>query len=273
MKVIASETEARLAEAALRKRFSRGRSALARALDYTLLRLMLLAGAYLYFSGAVEKTGAALLLSLLFLALCMVVLRIVREVRYDRFVRRETARVKQLLLTDRLLLLPVRRIRELCGPLCAPGETPVLLPCTGQAGPDEVVQALRSSRSKGPLALFAMAGFTGEARSLLLRTGNRARAMDPGPLRKAAAEAGLPPTDGDVRTYLANLARQEQALRKSRRTLRLDGGYGGKYLLTGLLLTGLSFLTRYGLYYRLLAGVCMTIGGLSLYGRERKRAE
>lgn len=74
-----------------------------------------------------------------------------------------------------------------------------------------------------------------------------------------------------MHAYIA--AQLQQHPRPRARLQELLSGAGAatrakKYLLTGLVLLAASFLTRYTLYYRMLAGLCLTIAAAGALRRR-----
>ncbi|MDO4572026.1 MAG: hypothetical protein Q4C13_01555, partial [Clostridia bacterium] len=89
--------------------------------------------------------------------------------------------------------------------------------------------------------------------------------IPPEKLIEAAERQGLRP---DMDAVFAHILREE-AQRKQRKS-RLGGlsfrpGAAKKYLVTALLLFALSFLSRYALYYRMLAALCMSVFSINLF--------
>lgn len=260
----------RIIDGYFRRRAAGGRSAFARGMDYALLRLILFGGAYLYFASVTGKRLPSLLLALIVLLLCMVVLKIAREIRLERFTLRERQRIAALLTGERLLLCSKAAFAALARPLCGADETPLLLPCMGKATGDAVLSAIRESGAKKQMVLFAAWGFTCEARELAGRQGERVRLGDGQALHTAAKQAGLSPDPEQVEDYILQQEKQRKAEKVRHTSMAFMPGQGKKYLLTGLALAALSFLTRYGLYYRMMAGLCMGLAGAHLLtGRNR----
>ncbi len=242
-----------------------GRGGFARAVDYAALRFFLLAGAWLFFRQRVTGAGWALLLAVLTLLLAMVLLRILRELRLERYTRRETSRIRRQLTAQSLLLMERARLLALARPL-ANGEPRLIL----SAEPLGADALLPLARRRSAVAVVAPAGYTPAAVAFARRTG--LRLIPQSALLDEAARQGLTPENEAILAHI--LCEEEQ--RRAQRT-RLGGlpfvqGCAKKYLATALALFALSFLSRYALYYRLLATLCMSIFSVNfLVDRTRRR--
>lgn len=252
----------------LLKGMSGGRNAFARTVDYIFLRLILFLGAYLFFASQGFERKRSLLLGVVFLGLSMALLRILREIRLERFEKKEMERVRALLMSDRLLLLPKEKATALTAALARPGEQTVLLQKAAPAGADDMAALLRDNPSKQPIRIYACSGFDDSAKRIALRLEDRLILGNWAELQKTAKGLDFSPTRQEVDNYLAWEARR----RNKRRKIDLSGLLSrgpGKYALTSFLLTLISFFTRYTLYYRLLAGLCMSAAALSILGERR----
>lgn len=248
-----------------RRGLAGGRSALARAVDYVVLRLLILAGAFLFFRQRVGGLLWALLLALLSLLLGMVLLHIVYELRFERYVAKEMRRLRRRLLSQKIALMDKRTLLPIAQSLSG-DKTPALLFCAEPVSADAL---LPLARKKGVTMVCATAGYSQGAESFAAQAGLRLIPL--GALLDAAAAHGLAPGNHDI--YRSILQEEANKCRKRPRLsgLLFAGGSAKKYLVTGLILLALSFLSRYTLYYRLLATVCMSIFSVNfLMDRTRK---
>ncbi|MEG1525355.1 MAG: hypothetical protein RRZ24_05445 [Clostridia bacterium] len=241
-----------------------GRGKLARGIDYVSLRLILFAGAYLYFAAQFSNKAMALLLAAVFLGLCMLVLHIWREIAMERFVKKELCRIKKALLTHKLLLLSSTSARKLCRPLCNEGEMPVLLQRALPADADALLTVLHTYQGCGNLAVFSCSGFDISAKAFAARLDGTLTIRDVEEVHHAAKEAGLSPSAAEVRAFIAEELRIQKQRKRAARPMPFVSGNTGKYFAISLILTGISFFTRYALYYRLLAGLCMAIAATGI---------
>lgn len=248
-----------------RRGLAGGRSALARAVDYMALRLLILAGAFLFFRQRVTGLWWALLLAVLSLLLGIVLLHIVYELRFERYVFKEMRRLRQHLLCQKIALMDKTALLPIAQSL-AGGESPALLFCAEPASADAL---LPLARKKDVKAVCATGGYSPAAERFAAQAG--LWLIPQGALLEAATREGLAPGDREVYRYILT----EDANRRKKRLrlsgLLFSGGAAKKYLVTGLVLLALSFLSRYTLYYRLLATVCMSIFSVNfLMDRTRK---
>jgi hypothetical protein len=254
----------RLAASCFSRNAGGGKSTFGRILDYVLLRLLLFAGAYLYFASLTGKRGPSLLLALIFLGLCMVVLRIVRMLRMEKATRVEMDRVKKRLTADRLLLLTNARFSSLAAPLCRENEQALLLPTSRPAEEWQVLSAIRSRQAGKRKLLFSLGGFTPEAQALMERMPDLVRFGNQAELLELGFKAGLAPGQEEVLQYIAMAERARKKAAAAGKSRALEPALTKKYWITGLVLFGLSFITKFGLYFRLMSGLCMTLAGAGL---------
>lgn len=242
-----------------RRRYG-GRSALARALDYAALRLILFIAAFLFFRLRMDPARAAILAAI---ALCIaaLVLHVVRDVTMERFVTKELRRIRRLLIREKLMYLDADAFLSLCRRACG-CDDPIPLQRAEPVGADVLLPLLRTESGKTAV-ICSSAGFTPAAETFVLRAPQRARLIGPDALVGVAGEAdALWPDDEAVHAYIASELHQGARTRARMRELVTGAGASAqakKYALTALVLLIASFLTRYTLYYRVLAGLCLTI--------------
>lgn len=245
----------------LKRMSAGGRTGFARGLDYVTLRGVAWICAYLYFAPRFANPRVTILLSCIALAMFMLLLRVIREIMFERFVEHERTRIHNLLLLDKLLLLDLRDAAKLCA-----GRYPALEACAvlQRALPidaDTVLAVLRTHRSGRCVHIFATTEYDRNARALAARFSGRLALHGPEELCKAAVENGLTVSQEEMGAYMLEQQRNRRAETQRKRQQRnpFERIYSKKYVLIALLLIGASFFTRYTLYYRMLAGLCMTI--------------
>ena len=148
-----------------RRRYG-GRSALARALDYAALRLILFAAVFLCLRAGVGAARAAVL-ALIALCAASLLLRALREALMARFVRAELLRIRALLLCERLPYLDEADFLLLCR-RASGCEEPAAMQRAEPLGADALLPLLR--RPGGETAVCASAGFTAAAQAVAART-------------------------------------------------------------------------------------------------------
>ena len=250
-------SEARLYRWLQRKRCG-GRTLFARALDYVTLRAVLFFAAYLFFRARFPARGTALLLAAIFLAICMLVLRVYREISFARFRDQEMGRLRERAFADRLLLLEMPILLPIVSTLCPIGETPVVLQRALPVNADSILALLRTHRGCGRLHVFSCSPFEASATALAARMEALVALHAPTELFCAARKAGITVEPDEFSAFLHACVVPKRT-RAARRFHAPDATGARKYALVALLLFGLSFLTDYTLYYRLLSGVCMSI--------------
>ncbi len=255
----------------LKRRQSGGRGAFARIVDAMGLRIVLFAGAYLFLRPRTTDALPALIMSATFLGLCMIVMRIWREIGTERFAKREYARIRKVLLNDRLLLMNERKLGALAKELCNDGETFVLIGSVKPADADALLTAVRRYGADKRLCVCALNGFDPSAESAAMRMYERIRLSDAAALYKAVAVAA-PVTERDIEGYIAAELAADRRRRAQFRALRMDPNGAKRYLWTAVSLIVLSFFTRYALYCRLLAGLCLSLMSLAYFTRSQRDA-
>ena len=268
--------EQRLQRAYFRRRYAGGRNAFARILDYVALRGILFLCAYWLFLPRFGRSGKTLLLAAIALAIAMLILRMGREIAFERFVKKETARIRRALLSDALAIADPQTLIGLVSSLCPFGETPVALARALPIDADTLLEVVRKYRGSGAIHVFGCTGYQPQAVSLAERSNGLLTLHAPEELFAAAKRAGMEPDEACVMEYIASAERQR---RRKRRMLRQQASpfavmSGKKYFITALVLLGVSFLTPYALYYRMLSGLCMTIaaGSAAFHARSAHTA-
>lgn len=251
-------------EAYFRRAFSGGRSLFARVADGVGLRLIVLGAAYLAFAPRFSSRLTALLLATITLGIASLVMRIAREILFERFVTREKKRIARMLLSDRLLLADMQTVAGLAGALCPQNERTVVLQRAMPVNADALLALVRARRACGKLHVFTCTSFDRSAEAFAARSNGRLVLHGSDELISAALDAGMEPSQREIFDYIeaeSCVARKRRHAASDHRSPFVFGSVK-KYLLVALLLGGASFLTRYPLYYRMLAGLCMTIAAI-----------
>ena len=245
-----------------RTRCAGGRTAFARAFDAVSLRALLGVAAFLvcrpYF-----PLWAAVVLAIVAMALLSLLLGAAEAWRLKRFTAREMQRIRNVLLRDRLAMLPVSEGIQLTAPLCAAGETPLPLLRAAPATADELIEGLKKHAPPEKLAVFSPAGYDATARALARRLPERLRLYEPETLLAAAGKTDMHPGTDEVYAFIRAELAAGRRRRVSMRTQAFAPSGAKRYLLTALALMLLSFFTRYPLYCRMLAGLSLTLGATS----------
>lgn len=249
----------------MRGKLCGGKNRFARALDYVALRLILFISAYYLYLPRFASRPRAMLLAAITLAMAMLLLHLGGEIRYERFCQRELTRVRKLLLQDRLSMLDMQSAIPLVSSLCPVGATPVVLQRALPVNADALLAIRRTHAACGELHVFSCTPYDEAARAYAARTNGLLVLHAPDELLSAALRADMRPSDDEVYEAIAAQLAYEKTRRRRRLPTPFATGGACKYALLALLLTALSFLTSYALYYRLLAGLCMTVAALGAW--------
>lgn len=257
-----------------RRRYG-GRSTLARALDYTALRLILFIAAFLFFRLRVD-TVRAVILAAIALTISALLLHVVRDVTMERFIKKELRNIRRVLMREKLAYLDEEAFLSLCK-RAGSCDDPIPLQRAEPVGADTLLPLLRHNTAR-TVVVCSSAGFTPAAetfvsRSSAMRPQQRARLLGPDALIAAAGpNDALWPDDEAVDAYISSELRLGAKMRARLKEFFGSGAWGGasakKYAITALILLAASFLTRYTLYYRVLAGLCLTIAATAVFFRR-----
>lgn len=273
-----------------KKRMYHGRSLAARILDLISLRLILFAACYLWFLSTVRDQAVSVILSITAVLMFSVIMALIHSLRLDRFIEKERKRLVGENLREQLALMPRQEFARLArqaaqalpdytnpgGKPCYRGE-PCLVYAMQQLTPptlDDMLSVYRAARRK-------------QVSEVLLYTAVPAGADAEAFLRRLS-EVSIHPQSPEI---LVELSRTEQnemcadelitkklsdaaAEKKRKRAQPFAKGQTRRYLICAAILLAISFLTRYTLYYRLLAGVSLALAGMSFFvNRSAKQEE
>lgn len=249
------------------------RSRLARAIDFTILRVLLFILFFLWFSGRFGASLPAYLLSFIFVMLFSVAAAMWASIRMDACKRRVNEALKQELIREKILLMPgneyIRMVNRYCraNKAAYPDDCMIYaLQRSEKLNRDVLLGVYRTARKRGygTVALFSSSIADDDARSLLRR--NDVAIIPQGDtVFSAMAELNsLVPSEDDIRSRILLQIREERDERKkSAKPFVL--GRVRRYWLVSAALLGASFFVEHTLYYRLMAGVCALFASLSLW--------
>lgn len=266
--------EKRTLNAYYKRRFYRGRTAFARAADFIALRVILLIACYLWFSFNVESIIAAAVLTAAAVVAISVFAELVKSVRLEKFILRENARLSKKLFSESLVLMPRSKflgiVREYikCHGKEFAGESLVYTAQTLSPVDEETVLcACRAANRRGckSLFIFSSASVSQPARDIAARYDGLSVAFISGDMLASCAKM---PDDNAVRQYILKQAEQK----KHSVSTAIGRGRCARYLLVAAALFALSFFVSYTLYYRMLAGACVSLAALSFYAAHSPSA-
>lgn len=250
-----------------------GRSTAARAVDAVVIRLIFALACYLWFRHNIDDTFFALLLTGLTSVLFLLALHIWRNLSFEKFIKKEQARLEDVILRERLLLLPGKEFLSLCHALAKrrQQEDNTLLWCSQRFAPldeDAVLTAYHAALKQEYEALLicTLSPCTAKAAGLIKRLPLPVSCITPDQLLPIAREwQGCMVTKEDVEAYIL----QQQSLHSARRARVQKQPFAPenakKYALCAVALFLASFVTGYKLYYRLLAGLCLLLAAAAVF--------
>ena len=248
-----------------------GRNSLARAIDALVLRAVLALGCWLWFRYHIANQIAAILLTVFTATVCFSALHLWRGLRFEKFIQKETERLRDIVLRERLLLLTAEDFQSLCKQLLPDRPENVLLLCSQRAAPldeDAALEAYRMARTKGRTALliFSLSPCTAKTTLLLSRLPIPATCIHAEQILCKAKELPAGKITGDeVDAYILEQQRLNLTRKERTQTQPFSADRSKKYLLCAAILFAVSFVTGYTLYYRLLAGLCLALSGTAFF--------
>lgn len=256
-----------------KRKFNHGRTLVARAVDFTALRIITLAACYLWFSTLTDNTLIAAVLSFTALLTISISIELVKSIRFDRFVAMERKRVAERLFRERLLILPKEEflaiVKAYLEGQAADFVGDTLVYPVRTAAPvdaDTVLKAYRAAQKRGLAAavVFSASPVLPGARRLAERYNEVTMTfVTPDDLIASKAAAGFMPGDDAVEEAILAAIQAEKAGRKRNASSPFASGRLRRYVLVAVALFALSFFVKYTLYYRLLSAACLSFGALA----------
>ncbi len=248
-----------------------GRGTAARVADGIVLRIVFAAGCYLWFRHNVANEMVVILLTALTTLLFLVAMRLYRQLSFDKFVQKEKERLTDVVLCERLMLLPEEEFFALSKRIIdlLPGfENAYLLSVqrASQLGEDDILAAFHAAQKEKmqQIVIISLSTCREQALALIGRLPMRVELVPiPTLLRMARQLEGYAVTDEDVDAHIRSLMGAQRARKARMQAEPFGAKHAKKYLICAVVLTLSSFITGYALYYRLLAGVCMLLSATS----------
>lgn len=248
-----------------------GRGTAARVADGIVLRAVFAAGSYLWFRHNVSNDMVVILLTALTTLLFFVALRLYRQLSFDKFVQKEKERLMDVVLCERLMLLPEEEFHALCKRIVdlLPGFEHahlVSIQRASQLGEDDILHAFHAAQSENAqqLVIISLSTCRDQALALIGRLPIRVELVSLSMLLRMARQLeGYAVTDSDVEAHIRSLMDAQREKRERMQAEPFGAKHAKKYLICAIVLTLSSFITGYALYYRLLAGVCLLLSATS----------
>lgn len=254
-----------------KRRFYRGRGVLARAVDFIALRLILFTAFYIWFSFDIESSAAAVLLSSASLAAICVLAELIKSIRLEKFIAKENARIAKKLFSQSLTLMPKAEFMRLVRAYISarPGEFAgsgliYLSQTIADVDEEAVLAACRAAKRRGCKSVFIFSAAAAGQSALDIAARCDDIAISFIDAAKLAADAELPSED-TVREHILKQAAWRRRIKRGSMATALTRGRTARYVIVAAALFALSFFVQYTLYYRMLAGVCISLAALSFY--------
>ncbi len=248
-----------------------GRGTAARVADGVVLRVVFAAGCYLWFRHNVTNEMVVILLTALTTLLFLAAMRLYRQLSFDKFVQKEQERLADVVLCERLMLLPEPEFHSLSKRIVdlLPGFEHahlVSVQRASQLGEDDILHAFHAAQNENAqqLVIISLSNCRDQALALMGRLPIRVELVSISMLLRMARQLeGYAVTDEDVQAHIRSLMGAQREKRARMQAEPFGAKHAKKYLICAIVLTLSSFITGYALYYRLLAGVCLLLSATS----------
>lgn len=252
-----------------KNRLYKNRTAFARALDFIVLRLIIFAALYLWFKSKNTPSGLSVTLSIIATLMCSVAIELIKSMRLDRFIKKERIRLKREHALQTLLILDrgeFARIARFCFERTEGQGLLFAVQKAAPLDPDDVLRAYRMAKQKHADAIHVFSATN--ANDSAVKMAGRFNDVDvnihgPDNILEYADELGLYVDVETLEAALIDGMIEEKRNRRRRKMVVFTSARARNYLLIALGLIALSFTTRFALYYRLMAGICVIFAGLS----------
>ena len=248
-----------------------GRTAAARAIDFITLRLVAFAALYLWFSTILDNTVLIMLMSIVALLSLCVIIELVGSIRLERFIKRERIRLAERAFTQKLLMMSgaeylalirsyLKEHRDSCD-----NESAVWpLRQTAKLSEDTLIKLARRTKARGfeSAIIFSLSQAEDGALASVERYSGVKFTLIGAPELTSCKESAVP-ADDELDALLLDEIRAEADTRKKIAAEPFKASRVRRYILVGAGLFALSFFVEYSLYYRLLAGACVSFGALA----------
>ncbi len=252
-----------------KNRLYKNRTVFARALDFIVLRLIIFTALYLWFKSNNTPSGLAVTLSIIATLMCSIAIELIKSMRLDRFIKKKRIRLKREHALETLLISDrgeFARIARFCFERTQGEGLLFAVQKAAPLDPDDVLRAYRMAKQKHADAIHVFSATS--ANDSAVKMAARFNDVDvnlhgPDDILEYADELGLYVDVETLEAALIDGMIEEKRNRRRKKMVVFTSARARNYLLIALGLIALSFTTRFALYYRLMAGICITFAGLS----------
>ncbi len=257
-----------------RRKFYKGKTFFARAVDFVFLRFVAGTAAFLWFSSQLDNTVLVAVLSIAALAVFCVLAALVRSIRFDGFIKKERLRIYEKLYTERLVILDKQSFSRIVKEYIAKNSLPLegalicVSQCAAKLSDELMLRILRKARREraNKLIIFCISGASDEAKALPERYKFSAQYIGAKALKPFAHE--ITPTDDDIDCAILESEKAEK--KKKAVSSPLNPIKAKRYWFVAFALFAASFFVRYALYYRILGGACLCFAMLAQQFRREE---
>lgn len=256
-------SDKRLLSTYYRRKFYKGKTFFARAVDFVFLRLVAGAALFLWFSSLISNTILVVVLSAAALAVFCVLAALITSIRFDGFIKKERLRIHDKLYTERLAILDKQDFSLIVNEYASKNtlqhnDTLICASqCTCKINDELMLRICRKARriNANKLIIFCISGVTDEAKALSERYKFSAQYITAKALKPFASE--IVPANGDIDDAILESEKAYHEKRKKAASSPLNPIKAKRYWLIAFALFAASFFVRYALYYRILGGACL----------------
>ncbi len=255
-----------------KKKHRNGRSAFARMMDGAVMLMIFTFASYLWFRSVIESETIAIIVCAATAFLFLTAMLLYKSMSFEKFMKAERKRLEDETILERLQLLSegefidVVKAIQASEPI-ARGKTVYTLRRTSKILPDTILAFYRKAkrqRDSGVLVL-STAPYDKETVALVARLDMDIVLYEPNKLVQMAQEtAALKVSDEDIQMRIVSFL-EKQDKRKMLQSQAFINKSAVRYFVCAGILFGVSFITDYVLYYRMLSAMCSLLGTTALF--------
>lgn len=260
-----------------KERISGGRSYFARFIDAIALRVLIFLAAWVWFRASDLAGYISVFLSCIVVALASIALKLIREMRFERFIKRERESIAREEAHLKLTTSPEAEFSAAAQRIMREDGVDskchaVFIQRLSEVGADDIVKCYREAQTLGACnaVIFASSEVTNEAREIVERlSGINLKLYDAKEIitRIAAAESI---SDEEIDAIIMRRMEKKRNRLNRMRTGIFSGAQTKRYMILAGVLFALSFISPGGLYIRAIASLSLALAGTSAI-LERRR--
>lgn len=250
-----------------KRRMYKGRSAVARALDYIGFRLIAFGALYLWFYSIAPNQLLTVTLSLISVAIISIAAELYKSLKMESFIKKERTLIAEKHMQVYFTLMPREEYIKAVQSVLMEDETFIYaVQAAQELEPDAILNIYRMAAQRGAKTIkIVTTNDVGE------KAASYARTLPDIDIKILSAVSVLGKgdspffsvTEEEIDGHILGEYILMHSRRKLLRTVPFQKIRTRRYIITALVLIAVSFITEYALYYRLLASACLSFAGIS----------